>query len=218
MIYHLVHADTGANTDTSAQKKWEIQLVDIAEYPGIKLDVRYARVDNFVQKQVYPFERAFLLKHVAEDLFAAHKIVGEQGFGILVYDGYRPWSVTKLFWDVSNAHDRQFLADPTKGSSHNRGCAVDLSLYHLDTGLPVVMPSDFDEMNEKAYPHYTGGDASARLRRDILRDAMLASGFTGIPNEWWHFNHISHRDWPVMNFSFEEVLQAPKTQHLLLSK
>ena len=175
--------------------------------PTLKFDIRYAREDNFIKRKVYRSAHAFLLAHVAADLLNVHLKLKPKGFGLLIFDGYRPWSVTKLFWDLSNEHDRQFLADPAKGSSHNRGCAVDLSLYELKTGRAVVMPSDFDEMNEKSYVAYTGGDARSRELRDLLQETMKAHHFTGIKNEWWHFNHTSHHEWPVMNFTFEEILK-----------
>jgi D-alanyl-D-alanine dipeptidase len=174
----------------------------------LKFDIRYARNDNFIKRAVYSEPRAFLLKHVADDLMKVHQSLQSQGYGLLIFDGYRPWSVTKLFWDESSEHDRQFLANPTTGSSHNRGCAVDLSMYSLSSGQAVVMPSDFDEMNEKAYTHYEGGDAEERRLRDLLQKTMLENGFTGIKNEWWHFNHGSHAKWPVMNFTFEEILRT----------
>jgi D-alanyl-D-alanine dipeptidase len=212
MIYHL---------KTNGQNNVE-QAVELANLEEIcdefKFDIRYARGDNFIGRAVYSEARAFLLKHVAEDLFGVHLSLRAHGYGLLIYDGYRPWSVTKLFWDESNDHDRQFLANPESGSSHNRGCAVDLSMYSLATGRPVTMPSDFDEMNEKAYTHYLGGTAQERAVRDLLQKTMLENGFTGIKNEWWHFNHISNTQWPVMDFTFEEILRAPKTQHPLLRR
>jgi D-alanyl-D-alanine dipeptidase len=140
----------------------------------------------------------------------AAKSLGSEGFGLLLFDGYRPWSVSKLFWDRASAHDRQFLADPASGSSHNRASAVDLSLFHLDSGAPVEMPSDFDEMNEKSASNYPGGSDISRIHRDLLRRVMEAHRFTGIANEWWHFNHQDRHEWPVMDVSFEEVLQAPR--------
>jgi D-alanyl-D-alanine dipeptidase len=177
--------------------------------PTLQFDIRYAREDNFAKHVVYRSAHAFLLDHVAQDLLKVHRTLKKEGFGLLVFDGYRPWSVTKLFWDISSEHDRQFLADPAKGSSHNRGCAVDLSMYDLKTKKAVVMPSDFDEMNEKAYVAYAEGPARARVLRDLLQDTMKANHFTGIKNEWWHFNHVSHQEWPVMNFTFEEILGSP---------
>ncbi len=189
-----------------------IRFLELAESEhGVKLDVRYARKDNFIQRKVYSSHHVFLLEHVAHDLLAVHRELSVHGFGLLLFDGYRPWSVTKLFWDLSDAHTRKFLADPEDGSSHNRGCAVDLGLFHLSTGAPVVMPSDFDEMNERAYRDYGGGDPESRKRRDLLRSLMERNHFHGIENEWWHYNHSSRKDWPVMDFSFEEILKAPQT-------
>jgi D-alanyl-D-alanine dipeptidase len=196
-----------------------VRLTNLAETnAGFQYDIRYARKDNFMNRKVYTAPHAFLLSHVADDLCAVHRELSKEGYGILIFDGYRPWSVTKLFWDHSSEHDRQFLADPAKGSSHNRGCAVDLSLFDLKTGQPVRMPSDFDEMNEKAYARYTGGHELEREARDLLRRKMEQHHFTGITNEWWHFNHDSHHDWPVMNFTFEEILQAPKSRLPLLER
>ena len=174
-------------------------------------DVRYARTDNFLGQAVYAMPEAFLLVHVMMDLLKVHADLNQLGFGLLIFDGYRPWSVTKIFWDSSSPHDRQFLADPDKGSVHNRACAIDLSLYDLETKKAVLMPSDFDEMNEKSAIDYQGGEASARVFRDLLRSSMEKHGFRGIQNEWWHFNHKTLDQWPVMNFTFEEIVQAPKS-------
>ena len=184
--------------------------------PRLKFDIRYSRSDNFIGRSVYTQPRAFLLAHVAQDLLKVHHALQPQGLGLLIFDGYRPWSVTKLFWDESSEHNRQFLANPESGSAHNRGCAVDLSMYRLNSGKAVIMPSDFDEMNEKAYVNYAGGTEESRVLRDLLQTTMKKNGFTGIPNEWWHFNHQTHASWPVMNFTFEEILQAPKTPLPLL--
>ncbi len=202
--------------------KVENQVVRFVEMiegaSGFRLDVRYARRDNFVSRKVYHSAQVFLLEHVASDLEKVHAELKHHGFGLLLFDGYRPWSVSKLFWDLSSPEDRAFLANPAKGSSHNRGCAVDLSLYDLRSGSPVKMPSDFDEMNEKAFSNYPGGDEPSREARDLLKAKMEANGFQGIPNEWWHFNHQSRKDWPIMNFSFEEISKAPKIQRQLQQK
>jgi D-alanyl-D-alanine dipeptidase len=190
-----------------------VSMADLADSPaGYRFDIRYARTDNFFGRKVYPSAKAFLLAHVEEDLHQAQRDLAPHGLGLLIFDGYRPWSVSKLFWDGSNEHDREFLADPAKGSSHNRGCAVDLSLFDLRTGKMVEMPSDFDEMNEKAHAFYEGGSLESRRLRNLLREVMEGNGFKGISVEWWHFNHESHLDWPVMNFSFEEIAQAPKSK------
>ena len=121
---------------------------------------------------------------------------------MLVFDGYRPWRVTKLFWDVTPPEKHEFVADPAKGSKHNRGCAVDLSMYDLKTGREVEMPSVYDEMSPRAYPDYTGGTADARQRRDILRAAMEHEGFIVEPNEWWHFNYKDWQAYPILDIPF----------------
>ncbi len=102
--------------------------------PTIKLDIRYATDDNFVGRKVYPEARAFLQKAAATALVEVHKQLRNEGLGLVIFDGYRPWTITKLFWEVVPEHQRKFVADPAKGSKHNRGCAVDLSIFDLKTG------------------------------------------------------------------------------------
>jgi D-alanyl-D-alanine dipeptidase len=122
---------------------------------------------------------------------------------LLVYDGYRPWSVTKVFWDSVSGDKRNFVADPQLGSRHNRGCAVDLSLYELASGQVIPMPTEYDEMTTRAYPDYSGATPASRNYRDRLRTAMTAEGFTVHPREWWHYDY---RDWPEYG-----VLDVPFT-------
>lgn len=181
-------------------------LIDLKKLdPTLKFDIRYARTDNFVNLVVYPYAGAYLLRHVAKDLLIAHHSLMKKGYGLLIYDGYRPWSVTKIFWDRIPPDKREFVADPEKGSVHNRGCAVDLSIYHLKSNQPVEMPSDFDEMTERAYLNYCGGSVESRRARDLLREEMHGAGFHGIKNEWWHFNHSSWMQHPILDLSFEEL-------------
>ena len=172
---------------------------------SIKLDIRYATSNNLAGRPVYPEARAFLQRPAAEALVRAHKRLRADGYGLLVFDGYRPWRVTKLFWDITPPEKREFVADPSKGSKHNRGCAVDLSLYDVKTGAEVQMPSAYDEMSERAYPTYTGGTADARRVRDLLRSAMEAEGFAVEPNEWWHFNYKEWTQYPVLDIAFSEI-------------
>jgi D-alanyl-D-alanine dipeptidase len=116
-----------------------------------------------------------------------------------------PWRVTKLFWDVTPPDKREFVADPSKGSKHNRGCAVDLSMYNLATGREVEMPSAYDEMTPRAYPDYAGGPEEPRRRRDLLRSAMEREGFTVEPNEWWHFNYKDWQQYPILDVEFGQI-------------
>ena len=168
-------------------------LVDLSALdPTLKLDVRYATANNFLGRPVYPEARAFLQKDAAAALLRAHRALREKGHGLLVFDAYRPWSVTKLFWDETPKAKRAFVANPRVGSKHNRATAVDLTLYDLATGREVEMPSAYDEFSARAHPGYAGGTAAARAAREVLRAAMEREGFTVEPNEWWHFNW---RDW-----------------------
>lgn len=173
--------------------------------PTIKLDIRYARSDNFVGRPVYGSARAFLQPDAARALVRVHRGLAVDGLGLVVFDGYRPWSVTKLFWEVVPEHQRKFVADPEKGSKHNRGCAVDLSMFELAGGALVEMPSDFDEFNEKAAPDYTGGTARARANRDLLRRRMEGEGFTVNPKEWWHFDYKDWGQYEIEDVSFDEL-------------
>ena len=182
------------------------ELVEIKhQAAGPRLDVRYATANNFLGRAVYPEARVFLQKPAAEALYRAHARLKPLGLGLLVFDGYRPWSVTKLFWDSVSGEKRLFVADPAEGSRHNRGCTVDLSLYHLETGLEAELPSEFDEMNEKAYPDYAGGTQEARRLRDFLGQAMEAEGFSVHPREWWHFDFRDWREYALLDVSFSDI-------------
>ncbi|CAN5578591.1 N/A [soil metagenome] len=171
----------------------------------IKLDIRYARVDNFVGKAVYPEARAFMQRPAAEALLRVHQKLKKQGFGLVIFDGYRPWSVTKLFWEVTPEDKRKFVANPKIGSKHNRGCAVDLSLFNLRTGKFIEMPTDFDDFTEKASPNYKGGTKQQRKNRDLLRTTMEADGFTVNVNEWWHFDYKDWQDYDIYDIAFSEI-------------
>lgn len=165
----------------------ESELVELIRLdPTLRLDIRYATTNNFLHRPVYSQARAFLQRPAAEALVRAHQHLKSKGYGVVVFDGYRPWSVTKLFWDSATDAERkiEFVANPRKGSRHNRGCAVDLSLVELATGREVSMPSEYDEFTERAFPTYSGGTIEARELRDLLRAAMEAEGFTVYPAEW----------------------------------
>src|ERR1700723_1155749 len=172
--------------------------------PTIKLDIRYATSNNFLGTPVYPQARAFLQRPAAEALLRAHRELQAQGYGLIIHDGYRPWYVTKIFWDATPDDKKIFVADPAEGSKHNRGCAVDLSLYDLATGREVKMPSGYDEMTERAYANYAGGTAEERARRALLRQGMVKQGFEVNPTEWWHFDYKDWKQYPILNLKFED--------------
>jgi D-alanyl-D-alanine dipeptidase len=173
--------------------------------PTLKLDIRYATANNLAGQPVYKQARAFLHRDAATAVAKANRELKPLGYGLMIFDGYRPWSVTKLFWDVTPRKDRQFVADPKKGSRHNRGCAVDLTLYDLKTGKEVTMTGAYDEMSERSYPNYSGGTAQQRKMRDLLRLKMEAQGFTVLTNEWWHFDYKDWKQYRISNVQFDEI-------------
>ncbi len=181
-------------------------LVDLKTLsPTIRLDIRYATADNFMGAPMYTRAEAYLQRPAAQALLRVHQNLSALGYGLLIHDAYRPWRVTKMFWDATPVAQRNFVANPARGSRHNRGCAVDLSLYELASGKPVQMPSGFDEFSERAYPDYPGGTAAQRYHRGLLRQAMEAQGFTVNEDEWWHYDYKDWRAYPVLNLSFEQL-------------
>ncbi len=184
----------------------EADLIELVKLDStIRLDIRYARSDNFVGRQVYPEARAFLQRPAAEALLRVHRKLAEKKLGLVIFDGYRPWTITKLFWEVTSEDKHKFVANPAKGSRHNRGCAVDLSIYDLKTGKGIPMPSDFDEFTERASPDYKSGTAEETKNRDLLRSLMEAEGFTVNSNEWWHFDYKDWNEYPIFDIAFSEI-------------
>jgi serine beta-lactamase-like protein LACTB len=183
------------------------ELVELTKLDGtIKLDVRYATDNNFLSTPFYTSAKAYMQKPAAEAVARVNRKLAEQGYGLLVFDGYRPWSVTKMFWEATPENLRIFVADPAKGSRHNRGCAVDLTLYDRKTGKPIEMVGGYDEMSDRSYPDYLGGTSRQRWHRDLLRRAMEAEGFTVYEAEWWHFDCKDWRKYRIGNLSFEEIV------------
>ncbi len=180
-----------------------VELVKVE--PGIHLDIRYAGARNFLATPLYAQPRAFLQRPAAEAVARVHRALAAQGYGLLIHDAYRPWYITKVFWEATPVNQHQFVADPATGSRHNRGCAVDLTLFDLATGAAADMPSLYDEMSERAYPSYAGGTPEQRARREILRHAMEAEGFTVYEYEWWHFDFADWKSYRIGNKRFEDM-------------
>jgi len=173
--------------------------------PGFHLDIRYAQSNNFLSTPLYTQARAFLQRPAADALLRVLRKLQPLGYGLLIHDAYRPWYVTKLFWDATPPEDHSFVADPQKGSKHNRGCAVDLTLYDLATGKVIEMPGLYDEMSPRSFPTFPGGTSLQRWHRDLLRRAMESEGFTVDQNEWWHFDYKEWKLYPILNVPFEKL-------------
>lgn len=173
--------------------------------PSIRLDVRYATTNNFMGQKIYERSGAFLQRPAAEAIGRIHNRLAAQGFGLLIHDAYRPWHVTKMFWDATPPANRVFVADPSQGSRHNRGAAVDLTLFDLKSGQPIVTTGRYDEFSSRSFSNYVGGSDEQRWLREVLRDAMERDGFTVYAQEWWHFDRNGWQDYPIGNRSFDEL-------------
>ena len=181
-------------------------LVEIIKLdPTIRLDIRYATTNNFMGIRLYDQPRAFLQREAAAALVRASSKLSAYGFGLIVHDAYRPWYVTKMFYDATPDHQKDFVADPSQGSRHNRGGAVDVGLYDLKTGKILDMGSGYDEFSIRAYPYYPGGTSEQRELREILRIVMEGEGFKVFHNEWWHFDYREWKKYPIINLRFDEI-------------
>lgn len=192
--------------ETRARRKPDLVEL-VALDPTIKLDIRYATNRNFLGTPVYEEARAFLQRPAAEALVRANQKLRAQGYGLLIHDAYRPWYVTKIFWEATPPEKREFVANPAEGSRHNRGCAVDLTLFDLKTGQAVSMPSLYDEMTPRSYSNYAGGTKEENEHRTILKNAMEREGFTQLTNEWWHFDYKDWKMYPIGNTPFDDISQ-----------
>lgn len=181
-------------------------LVELTKLdPTIRLEVRYATTNNFLGTVFYSEARAFMQRPAAEAVVRANHKLKQYGYGLLIHDAYRPWYVTKVFWDATPDDKKVFVANPANGSRHNRGCAVDLTLYDLKTKKPLEMVSTYDETTARAYPDYPGGTSLQRWHRKLLRDAMEAEGFTVYEAEWWHFDYKDWKSYRIGNVAFDQI-------------
>ncbi len=184
----------------------EPELVDLASLdPTLRFDIRYAGTNNFMGTPFYRQAKAWLQRPAAEALLLAHKQLQQEGFGLTIFDAYRPWYVTWMFWEGTPENLLQFVADPAAGSRHNRGAAVDLTLYRLESGEPVSMGSGYDEFTERSYPDYPGITPEEREHRNLLIRTMEEHGFTVYQFEWWHFDYRDWSEYPILNLTFEEL-------------
>ncbi len=204
----LKAANAAKPTEEKSPLLRKAQLVDLTALDkSIKLDIRYASTNNFLGSPFYGAAKAFMQKPAAEALVRAHKKLEKQGYGLLIHDAYRPWFVTKTFWDATPTQFHHFVANPQQGSRHNRGCAVDLTLYDRKTGKAVAMVGGYDEFSDRSYPDYIGGTSLERWHRDLLRDTMESEGFNVYEAEWWHFDYRDWTHYPILNLAFEDVTQ-----------
>jgi len=179
------------------------ELVELKSLiPDIVLDIRYATDNNFTGRPVYPSARCFLAREAALALRNVQNELKASGYRLKVFDGYRPLSVQRDFWKI--LPDPRYVADPKKGSRHNRGYAVDVSLVDLE-GRDVPMPSEYDDFSERAHPDYAGIPAEAARNRALLRRVMERHGFSQFPTEWWHYDYRGWERKPVLDIPLDRL-------------
>nr|WP_294876834.1 M15 family metallopeptidase [uncultured Pedobacter sp.] len=180
------------------------ELIEIKKaIPNIKLDIKYATKNNFMNQVMYKEARAFARKPVVEQLKKIQSTLNKKGYGLKIFDAYRPYAITLAFYQ--KAKDKNFVANPKKGSKHNRGCAIDLTIIDLKTGKELQMPTPYDSFAAQASPSCSNLPVSVIKNRTLLITTMQAYGFRVITNEWWHFDFVGWKKYPLMDIPFEKL-------------
>lgn len=191
-----------SSRDLSLYRRFTLLGID----PSIEYNLLYATPNNFFNTIFYDIgDRAFFQRPAAHAIVRAHQKLRENGYCLLIYDTYRPWFVTRVFWEATPHHLRHFVANPAVGSLHNRGCAADVTIMHLDTKEVIYMGGGFDEMTERSYPYYLAITSRERYMRDVLRSALESEGFTSYEFEWWHFDYKDNMHYPLCNHLLTEL-------------
>jgi zinc D-Ala-D-Ala dipeptidase len=182
------------------------RLVDVERaIPGIRIDVRYATANNFMRRPLYPIARVFLRVPAAHALADVQRELATQGLALKVFDGYRPYRITEAMWEPIRNPD--FVADPARGSRHNRGAAVDLTLVDLSTGEEIVMPTPYDDFTPRARQDFNDLPPDVIANRAKLREAMVRHGFDPLASEWWHFDYHGWPKFELMDVPLEELVK-----------
>ncbi|HEX3107946.1 MAG TPA: M15 family metallopeptidase [Thermoanaerobaculia bacterium] len=192
-----------ATYEKLAARDPEQRLVDVSTIPGVRIDVRYATTNNFMHEQLYPIAKVYLRAPAARALADVQRELAAGHLGLKVFDGYRPYGITEKMWEPVKNPD--FVADPAKGSRHNRGAAVDLTIVDLATGEEIAMPTPYDDFTPKARADYAELPPNVIANRAKLHDAMVRHGFDQLPSEWWHFDFHGWERFPLMNVPLESL-------------
>jgi zinc D-Ala-D-Ala dipeptidase len=182
----------------------EKELVDLEKFiPGIVLDIRYATTNNFTKEKIYNIAKAYARKPVALALLAAQAEFKGHGYGIKIFDAYRPYKATVKFYEIY--HDTTYVASPYRGSRHNRGCAIDMTIVDIKTGAELEMPTEYDSFRKEAWPSTPVANPVVRNNRDLLISVMEKHGFRVNGSEWWHFDFRGWKKFEVLDIDFEEL-------------
>jgi D-alanyl-D-alanine dipeptidase len=183
----------------------KLQMVDLKKYiPSLNFDLKYASSVNFMHEKLYPrISTSYLRRSAAEALKNAAGDLKKIGLGLLIFDAYRPYAVTKLMWQKIG--DPRYVADPSKGSGHNRGIALDLTLTEFDDNKPLPMPTGFDNFSDTAHSNFENLPDTIKINRAILKKIMEQNGFIQLSTEWWHFYLPGSEKYDVMDISFKTL-------------
>lgn len=210
VTYSVAQNKYGLKATTLAEYKESIkanpnkELIDLEKFiPGLVLDIRYATTNNFTGEKIYNLAKAYARKPVAESLKKIQADLKQKGLGIKIFDAYRPYKATVKFYEVY--HDTTYVASPYRGSRHNRGCALDLTVINLKSGEELKMPTGYDSFKKEAWPTSPVSDPVIRKNRALLIDAMQKHGFKVNSSEWWHFDFIGWQKFEVLDIDFEEL-------------
>jgi len=202
-LFHVISSIALVVAVGCSTTKRSDQLVDVQKViPGVVLDIRYATTNNFTGRQLYPFSKCYLRQAAAEKLRAAQAELATTGYGLKIYDGYRPLTVQWKMWEVFPQPG--YVADPRKGSRHNRGAAVDVTLIRLADGTELVMPTPYDDFTERAHRNFKDLPEETIRNRELLQQVLTKHGFVGLPTEWWHFDDKDWRKYPILDIQITD--------------
>ncbi|HPM29147.1 MAG TPA: M15 family metallopeptidase [Chryseolinea sp.] len=195
-----------ADYQSSVKVNPKKELIDLEKFvPGLVLDIRYATMNNFTGEKIYNLAKAYARKPVAESLKKIQEELKKEGLGIKIFDAYRPYKATVKFYEVY--HDTTYVASPYRGSRHNRGCALDLTIIKLETGEELQMPTGYDSFKKEAWPTSVVTDPIIKRNRAKLITVMEKHGFKVNSSEWWHYDFIGWKQYEVLDIDFEELTQ-----------
>jgi zinc D-Ala-D-Ala dipeptidase len=204
VIHSLSYYHETANKDSLKT------MIDLGSFiPGILLDLRYATLNNFMKQRMYPANtsHSFLRLPAAKALYQVQQELNGMGYGLKIFDAYRPYEVTVKFWEL--VHDDRYVADPSKGSGHNRGIAVDLTVIDLKTKEELKMPTGFDNFTDSAHHDFMDLPEPVLKNRKLLKETMEKYGFLAFPTEWWHYSLPNPDFYEVLDIGFDKFLPTP---------
>ncbi|MBO9618074.1 MAG: M15 family metallopeptidase [Niabella sp.] len=178
--------------------------------PGLVYDLRYATANNFMHRTMYPAgtHQTFLRMPAARALQRVQAALAQQGLGLKIFDAYRPFSVTQRFWEL--VKDERYVANPAKGSNHNRGTAVDLTVIDLKTGKELPMGTGFDNFTDSAHQDFTQLAPRVLQNRLLLKTLMEQQGFQPLRTEWWHYTFSDNNSYAILDLSFKRLKQLQR--------